>query len=78
MEGVIKIEQQEIIRTLRGEQQLVTVRQFIHDVIGFQCIRFGTQPSIALQATITFSIAPQPLFHKNFDLLRQTFEDYAL
>lgn len=78
MEGATEVEQQEIIRTLRREQQLITARQFAHDVAGFQCIQFGTQPSITPQATITFSITPQPLFHKNFDLLRQTFEDYAL
>ena len=78
MEGATEVEQQEIIRTLRREQQLITARQFAHDVAGFQCIQFGSQPSITPQATITFSITPQPLFHKNFDLLRQTFEDYAL
>ncbi|MCB6901479.1 transcription-repair coupling factor [Hoylesella buccalis] len=78
MEGATEVEQQEIIRTLRREQQLITARQFAHDVAGFQCIQFGTQPPITPQATITFSITPQPLFHKNFDLLRQTFEDYAL
>ena len=78
MEGATEVEQQEIIRTLRREQQLITARQFAHDVGGFQCIQFGQQPSITPQATITFSITPQPLFHKNFDLLRQTFEDYAL
>ena len=78
MEGATEVEQQEIIRTLRREQQLITARQFAQDVAGFQCIQFGSQPSITPQATITFSITPQPLFHKNFDLLRQTFEDYAL
>ena len=78
MEGATEVEQQEIIRTLRREQQLITARQFAQDVAGFQCIQFGTQPSITPQATMTFSITPQPLFHKNFDLLRQTFEDYAL
>ena len=78
MEGATEVEQQEIIRTLRREQQLITARQFAHDVAGFQCIQFGTQPSIMPQATITFSITPLPLFHKNFDLLRQTFADYAL
>ena len=78
MEGATEVEQQEIIRTLRREQQLITARQFACDVAGFQCILFGQQPSVTPQATITFSIKPQPLFHKNFDLLRQTFEDYAL
>lgn len=78
MEGATEVKRQEIIRTLRREQQLITARQFAYDAAGFQCIQFGTQPSITPQATITFSIKPQPLFHKNFDLLRQTFEDYAL
>lgn len=78
MEGATEVERQEIIRTLRREQQLITARQFACDAAGFQCILFGQQTSVTPQATITFSIKPQPLFHKNFDLLRQTFEDYAL
>lgn len=44
MEGATEVEQQEIIRTLRREQQLITERQFAHDVAGFQCIQFGQQP----------------------------------
>ena len=27
---------------------------------------------------VTFSLAPQPLYHKNFDLIRSSFEDYSL
>ena len=30
------------------------------------------------QAVISFDMAPQPLFHKNFNLLAQTLEDYLL
>ena len=30
------------------------------------------------QAVISFDMAPQPLFHKNFNLLAQTLEDYQL
>ena len=30
------------------------------------------------RATINFSTSPQPLFHKNFDLLSKTLRDYLL
>lgn len=39
-------------------------------------IDLGVRPSQQVQATLTFHIKPQPLFHKNFDLLKQTLQQY--
>ena len=41
-------------------------------------IEFGSSPVAIPNATIEFNITPQPLFHKNFELLKKTFEDFVL
>jgi len=78
MEGVTEMEQQEIARQLRRESQLVTGAQWFSEAANFRRIEFGHRPASQPSATLRFNISVQPLFHKNFDLLRQTFEDYQL
>jgi len=76
MEGATEMEQREIERQMRRESQLVTGAQFMTDAETFRRIEFGHRPSSQPQATLHFHITVQPLFHKNFDLLAQSFEDY--
>ena len=78
MENATEMEQREIERQLRRESQLVTGAQWTSDAEKFRRIEFGHRPSSQPDATLQFNISPQPLFHKNFDLLKQTFEDYLL
>ena len=78
MENATEMEQLEIERQLRRESQLVTGAQWASDAEKFRRIEFGHRPSSQPDATLQFNISPQPLFHKNFDLLKQTFEDYLL
>ena len=78
MENATEMEQREIERQLRRESQLVTGPQWASDAEKFRRIEFGHRPSSQPDATLQFNISPQPLFHKNFDLLKQTFEDYLL
>ena len=78
MENATEMEQREIERQLRRESQLVTGAQWASDAEKFRRIEFGHRPSSQPDATLQFNISPQPLFHKNFDLLKQTFEDYLL
>ena len=42
----------------------------------FPRIDFGVRPSGAPSATIKFDTSAQPIFHKNFPLLRGTLTDY--
>ena len=80
LEGATEMEQQEIERQMRKESQLISGAQFMSDAESFSRIEFGHRPSafhISL-FTLHFNITVQPLFHKNFDLLAQTFEDYLL
>ena len=78
MEGATEMEQSQILREMQRETQLITATQFTEDVAGFRRIEFGHQPTGVPQATIKYNITPQPLFHKNLTLLRDTLEDYLL
>ncbi|MBR0166677.1 MAG: transcription-repair coupling factor, partial [Prevotella sp.] len=78
MEGATEMEQREIERQMRKESQLITGAQFMTDAEQFRRIEFGHRPSAQPQVTLHFHVTVQPLFHKNFDLLAQSFEDYLL
>ena len=78
MTEATEIEQQAIERRLRRDAQLASGSQFMADAQTFRRIEFGHQPSSQPDAKLHFNITMQPLFHKNFDLLTQTFEDYLL
>ena len=76
MEGLTEVEQHDIEQQLRRESQLITGAQFLADADGLRRIEFGHRPSAQPSATLRFNVSVQPLFHKNFDLLTQSFESY--
>ena len=78
LETATEMEQQEIERQLRRELQLTTGARFMSDALNFRRIEFGHRPSTTASPIVQFtcSVSLQPLFHKNFDLLQQTFSDY--
>ena len=78
MEGATEAEQKEIMRSLSRDSQLVSGSRFKDGVAAFRRIDFGHEPVGTPQATITFEITPQPLFHKNFELLTRSLADYVL
>ena len=78
MADATEVERQEIERQMQRESQLTTGAQFMSDADTFRRIEFGHRPSALPQVTLHFSVAVQPLFHKNFELLRKSFEDYCL
>ena len=89
LEGTSELEQREIERQLHKESQLITGAQFMSDADSFCRIEFGQRRQGAgsgsaaraasrSSATLCFNIKVQPLFHKNFDLLKKSFEDYLL
>ena len=80
MADATEVEQREIERQLRKESQLITGAQFMADAETLRRIEFGHRPSSGSTkyTTLSFHITTQPLFHKNFDLLAKTFEDYLL
>ena len=76
MEGATEMERREIELQMCREMQLVTGAQFMADASSFRRIEFGHRPSSQADASLHFNITVQPLFHKNFDLLAKSFEDY--
>ena len=80
MADATEMERQEIERQLRKESQLISGAQFMNDAETLRRIEFGHRPSSGSTqyTTLSFHITTQPLFHKNFDLLAKTFEDYQL
>jgi len=78
LETATEMEQRDIERQLRRELQLTQGSTFLSDALNFRRIEFGHRPSNTTSSIVhlTFSISAQPLFHKNFDLLQQTFADY--
>ena len=76
MEGATEMEREEIQKQMRKENMLVSGRQFAEDVERHRRIEFGHHPSGTPAATLNFHITPQPLFHKNINLLMQTLDDY--
>lgn len=60
---------------MRSEEQLTNGEQFVRDLLRFRTIEtMATRGTRAREgsATLRFNTSAQPLFHKNFDLLRQT------
>lgn len=77
-EGATEMEQRDILEKMRSEVQLITGQQFMRDALEYKRIEFGHRPLALPDTTITFNITPQPLFHKNFELLQKSLEDYLL
>lgn len=83
--GATEMEQQEIRQTFSKTQALVPPTEFVADAAPFRRIEIGMLPKTSRNraeggeeafSVVAFHTTPQPLFHKNFDLLVTTFDDY--
>ena len=84
LEGATEMEQKQIVNELNREKSLVSPFQFTEDAAAFRHIEFGpnvksavkhsSQNTAVRDASITFDITPQPLFHKNFDFFSNIFQ----
>ena len=78
LEGATEMERDQIVRDMHRDSQLISASQFAESIAGFRRVEIGSQPTDTPQATIRFDISPQPLSHKNFQVLYQALEDYLL
>ena len=92
LEGATEMEAERIRQEMKKELNLVSASDFQHALCEHVRVEFGKMADGALarkqepmeeakghsNAVISFDMAPQPLFHKNFQLLAQTLEDYQL
>ncbi len=77
MEGANEMEARQIEMEMQRDNQIISGAQFAQDMERFRMIRMSGERKEKGDA-IAFMISPQPIFHKNFDLLTQTLEDYQL
>ena len=92
LEGATEMEAERIRQEMNKELNLVSATDFQHALCEHVRVEFGKMADGAIarkqdqlaeakghsNAVISFDMAPQPLFHKNFQLLAQTLEDYQL
>lgn len=92
LEGATEMEAERIRQEMKKELNLVSATDFQHALCEHVRVEFGKMADGAIarkqdqlaeakghsNAVISFDMAPQPLFHKNFQLLAQTLEDYQL
>ena len=92
LEGATEMEAERIRQEMKKELNLVSATDFQHALCEHVCVEFGKMADGAIarkqdqlaeakghsNVVISFDMAPQPLFHKNFQLLAQTLEDYQL
>ena len=92
LEGATEMEAERIRQEMKKELNLVSATDFQHALCEHVRVEFGKMADGAIarkqdqlaeakghsNAVIRFDMAAQPLFHKNFQLLAQTLEDYQL
>ncbi len=56
--------------------KLVTGDEFLKEALDFRRLYIGNKPTGTADATINFTTEPQPIYHKNFDLVSESFHNY--
>ena len=62
--------------TMAELPQMIGRDDFLRKLMPFQVLEFGGGNAGSTGTSLTFDITPQPLFHKNFDLVSQILSDY--
>ncbi len=70
------LEGEENKNDLVRELMLIDGERFAKDAIGLRKLEFGKLSTGSAEAVLRFSISPQPLYHKNFDLVCNSFSDF--
>ena len=60
--------------TLEGK--LIDGGEFTLRALDFRRMEFGNKPTGTPDATVTFKTTAQPIFHKNFDMVADSFKEY--
>lgn len=78
MESATEMERAELMKQMERSNQLVSPSEFKHRLLDFRTIEFGHRSSLTSNAIIHFNISSQPLFHKNFDLIKQCLDELSM
>lgn len=57
-------------------ERLARGEEFLHEALGFRRLYIGSKAAGVADATVNFSTEPQPIYHKNFDLVSESFHRY--
>lgn len=71
-----EMDEQEIYQQMKRECQLVERDVFVKGISRFRRIECAATVTGTPQATVRFEMVPQPVFHKNFELVQQTLSDF--
>ena len=77
-EAQSEMEEAEQFERLTRESQLITGETLLKGLLPLQRLEIGAHPSSTPHATLHFHISLQPSFHKNFDLVRNTFTNLRI
>lgn len=75
-QAVNEMQEKEQYQLLRAEFLLVDGNQFTSEAESFRRIEIGNRPTGIPQATVAMDTTPQPIFHKNFDLVNRSLSEY--
>ena len=70
------IAQEEGSAPMRLENKLIDGSEFVTRALDFRRLEFGSKPTGTPDASLQFAVTPQPVFHKNFDLVAASFKEY--
>ena len=76
-EATSEMDEAEQHQRLKRELLLTTGEAFLRGVASLQRVNIGAQPLDRSYATLHFSTQQQPLYHKNFELLKHDLSQYA-
>lgn len=72
----LTIQEEEEQGTVDLEKKLIDGSEFTVKALDFRRLEFGTKPTGTPQAVVEFDCSPQPIFHKNFDLVSSSLKEY--
>lgn len=70
------IAQEEGSAPMKLENKLIDGSEFVTRALDFRRLEFGSKPTGTPDASLQFAVTPQPVFHKNFDLVAASFKEY--
>ena len=74
LEELPEAEAEELRKKLNRELMLSQGTSLLRRATDLRCVELVTNPDAAAEAVVRFHTSPQPLFHKNFELLREHFD----
>ncbi len=76
LDATSEMEEAQQRQRLQKELLLISGETFVRGVASLQRIDIGTKPAGDPEATLRYNLKPQPLYHKNFEMLRAHLSQY--